>query len=463
MEHSYNQVTPIALRKKNKNKNGANTIQPTRSGVSMNQPNTGLPMQSQMMGNNNNVMNYFNPVAPNMFGNILPGLPGMFNPGMAGSMENVSQIKMNNNSSNKKRKANLSTSNGMPSSNKWGLDSMGGTQAAEKRRKRAERFNSNVQENTTGQNVGIKNSFDPLNEEEDYSNLNAIATKSHKYDKNKHIVGTCQTLEKSYLRLTSEPNPELVRPLNILKKAYTLLMEKHQKKEVTYTYLCDQFKAIRQDLRVQMIENKFTVKVYETHARLALVNGDLGEFNQCQSRLLILFENPNIKKTSFEEFMSYLILYHMLTEDNAAITSLRLKLRLHHNDTFKHSLVQKSFQLAEARLRGNYHLFMKVCDSITSLGKHLINAFIEKEILKSLNTICRSYNQISVEFLKDELHFPTTETVALFFNKKGLGEFIITKNQGKPSEYIYLDTKSCRTSVALLYQKSRKIDIKGQK
>ncbi|PAL01900.1 hypothetical protein B8W90_13495, partial [Staphylococcus hominis] len=74
----------------------------------------------------------------------------------------------------------------------------------------------------------------------------------------------------SYLRLTSEPNPALVRPKHILKKAYDILMKKHNKKHVTYPYLCDQFKAIRQDLRVQMIENKFTVLVYETHARSAL-------------------------------------------------------------------------------------------------------------------------------------------------------------------------------------------------
>ena len=46
-----------------------------------------------------------------------------------------------------------------------------------------------------------------------------------------------------------------------------------------------QFKAIRQDLTVQHVNDEFAVGVYEEHARLALENDDLNEFNQVRAAL----------------------------------------------------------------------------------------------------------------------------------------------------------------------------------
>ena len=84
-----------------------------------------------------------------------------------------------------------------------------------------------------------------------------------------YIVGTSTSIEKDYLRLTATPDPSSVRPLHILKKTLVHLKQKW-KSGTEYSYLCDQFKSLRQDLTVQGILDDFTVNVYEVHARIAL-------------------------------------------------------------------------------------------------------------------------------------------------------------------------------------------------
>lgn len=55
-----------------------------------------------------------------------------------------------------------------------------------------------------------------------------------------------------------------------MEQTFELLMKKAEE-GASYAYLCDQYKSMRQDLQVQRIRTKFTVQVYETHARLAII------------------------------------------------------------------------------------------------------------------------------------------------------------------------------------------------
>lgn len=65
----------------------------------------------------------------------------------------------------------------------------------------------------------------------------------------------------------------------------------------------DQMKAIRQDLVVQKIQNPFSVKVYETHAKISLDKGDLNEFNQVATLLCLQFSVSRCFLPSMNRFL----------------------------------------------------------------------------------------------------------------------------------------------------------------
>lgn len=67
------------------------------------------------------------------------------------------------------------------------------------------------------------------------------------------IVGTSQEIFKDYLRLTSEPRPETIRPYAVLQRTLTELKKRWKNKEsygTSYSWICNQLKSLRQDLTV---------------------------------------------------------------------------------------------------------------------------------------------------------------------------------------------------------------------
>ena len=199
------------------------------------------------------------------------------------------------------------------------------------------------------------------------------------------VIGRSQELEKKYFRLTSAPNPDTVRPLPVLEKTLDLLKKKW-KKENNYSYICDQFKSLRQDLTVQHIQNDFTVNVYEIHARIALEKADLGEYNQCQTQLRALYSR-NLGGHPME-FKAYRILYFIHTCNRTDMNDVLADLTPAEKTTpaVKHALDARS-----ALALGNYHRFFQLYLETPNMGAYLMDMFVSRERLAAMTNICKAY------------------------------------------------------------------------
>ena len=199
------------------------------------------------------------------------------------------------------------------------------------------------------------------------------------------VVGQCQELEKKYFRLTAAPNPLSVRPLEVLEKTLDLLKRKWRQ-ENNYSYTCDQFKSLRQDLTVQHIKNEFTVNVYEIHARIALEKGDLGEYNQCQTQLRALYSQQLGGHPT--EFKAYRILYFIHTCNRTDMNDVLADLTAAEK---KDVAVKHALDARSALALGNFHKFFQLYLETPNMGAYLMDMFVGRERLAALSNICRSY------------------------------------------------------------------------
>jgi SAC3 family protein LENG8/THP3 len=198
------------------------------------------------------------------------------------------------------------------------------------------------------------------------------------------VIGRSQKLEKNYFRLTSAPNPDTVRPLPVLQQTLELLKRKW-KQEANYTYICDQFKSLRQDLTVQHIKNEFTVNVYEIHARIALEKGDLGEYNQCQTQLRALYRQ-NLGGHPME-FKAYRVLYFIHTCNRTDMNDVLSELT--QTDKADRA-VKHALDVRSALALGNYHRFFQLFLETPNMGAYLMDMFVARERLAALASICKA-------------------------------------------------------------------------
>jgi len=228
------------------------------------------------------------------------------------------------------------------------------------------------------------------------------------------VKGTCTVLEKEYLRLTAPPRPELVRPEGILKIYLKKLKKNYAKPDhKDYLWFCSQLKAIRQDCTVQRIQNEFAVDVYETHARIALQEGDLNEYNQCQTQLQDLYrDNPSMP--NHEEFIAYKLLYYVVLScndqyDGGSSDMFKIMLSL-SSEQRQHPAIEHALKVRECVAFGNYLHFFRLHDLSPHLGDKLTSRIVPTMRLRGLRRMAKSYRPtLDVRVCTEHLGFDSPE------------------------------------------------------
>lgn len=292
-------------------------------------------------------------------------------------------------------------------------------------------------------------------------------TKGTKSDRSgEPLVGKSTALEKSYLRLTTDPKAEDVRPLHILRKALAHIKHEFIQNE-DFDWANDQLKAVRQDLTVQHLRNDFVLQVYETHARILLEHGDLNEFNQCQTMIRSLTDpnEPNRSESEGQEgslrqrknhavpcylrqmeekedeFQGYSLLYSLVqnSPSDMIMTLSRFHKRTNHKNSgipavARGSSIRHALKVVKAVMHNDYQTFFRLYESAPHLSSYLMDFLVRRVRKAAYERIVASYRPtVGLERVREILAFADMEETRRFLKKSGV---VWVKEHGGPPSWV---------------------------
>jgi SAC3 family protein LENG8/THP3 len=118
---------------------------------------------------------------------------------------------------------------------------------------------------------------------------------------------------------------------------------------------------------------------------LIAFQGDLGEYNQCQTQLFSLYKT--VKGGYADEFRGYYLLYLLHTCNNSDINDYLANLTPAEKKTkgVAHALLVRA-----ALAQGNYHKLFKLYMDCPGMGAYLMDLFIPRERIAALAVMCKA-------------------------------------------------------------------------
>lgn len=218
------------------------------------------------------------------------------------------------------------------------------------------------------------------------------------------ITGTCQNLEKSFLRLNGVPRAEEVRPEAVLIRALNRIANVIAGGEKDFMYIWSQLKAIRQDLTVQHIRSATAVQCEELFARASLEHADQQEFRKCVSTLQSYYDEglPGCKA----EFGAYqLLMYVCVDQKNRALSLSRAMPQLVLQEIWDSPEVVHAQQVLHAITMSNYAQFWRLYASAPHCSRLVMDWGVEKLRFDCMKMMTEAFKSVPLQSCMNLLGF----------------------------------------------------------